>query len=428
MVTSNGLSNYGSTEVSSLLEGSSRPSSAGGIAINNRSFLCVSSDNKVLFTLALLCFVDSMFSMCLVAFVPELMVDQYPFSVALVFSLYSASVLAGNYLCRRIGQNIGRRFMVLCGICGLWCAAATSIYAFKKDREILMVLARIVQGFSSAAIQTGALGIVLDVCANLEDSHTEDAYANVITANAFGAALGPVVGGILFTLRGTQFVFLMFVIAVGCAGLATAFYVDLPESPLPTVSYKGHLGDRSMVVASAGLALVAMCMSLLWTSFPVHLLEKFDTREAVVGLVFTLLLLSHDIFLPVIYGFLELRQEDDRPVFLAGAFVMLAVFAVLLVWAKVFLAMAAMLFLFGFSAALGMSVLATDLTERSKANISIYQLKEAAFLVGTTVGPLLGGIFAPGSLTPYYTVSALCLLYVPVYYTTMQSVEAAKGI
>lgn len=185
--------------------------------------------SQVLFTLALLCFVDSMFSMCLVSFIPELMVDkvlalmpfsdfsrilfcaaklrcttwrrthrlsphiythilacssscvcvhQYPFSVALVFSLYSASVLAGSHFCRIIGcdtpsdflrmtmmmmiphtcqcllvstqgsvlgliraaclwglrQNTGRRFMVLCGICGLWFAAATSIYAFKKDR------------------------------------------------------------------------------------------------------------------------------------------------------------------------------------------------------------------------------------------------------------------------------------------------------
>merc|ERR1711988_838701 len=131
----------------------------------------------------------------------------------------------------------GRRFMVLAGICGLWFAPATSIWAFNKDREVLMVLARAVQGFSSAAIQTGALGIVLDVCADMEDSRTEDAYANLITANAFGAAVGPVVGGILFTLRGTDFVFIMFVIAIGCAGIAVAFYVDLPESPLPTVTY-----------------------------------------------------------------------------------------------------------------------------------------------------------------------------------------------
>ena len=38
-----------------------------------------------------------------------------------------------------------------------------------------------------------------------------------------------------------------------------------------------------MVVASAGLALVAMCMSLLWTSFPVHLLEKARPAPTLPG-------------------------------------------------------------------------------------------------------------------------------------------------
>jgi len=396
--------------------------------MTSRSFLCVSSDNKVLFTLALLCFVDSMFSMCIIPFVPELMVDQYPFAVAMVFSMYSASVLVGNVLCRHFGRTVGRRFMVLTGICGLWISAVISIYAFKKDREVLMVTARFVQGLSSAAIQTGALGIVLDVCADMEDAQTEDAYANVITANAFGAALGPVVGGILFTLRGTEFVFLMFVIAVGCAGIATAFYVDLPESTLPTVSYSTYLTDTSMLVASLGLGLVGCSMSLLWTTLPIFLLDKFDTREAVVGLLFTLLLLSHDIFLPVIYGFLELRQENDRPTFVACAFIMLGVFTVLAVLAKVFVAMAAMLLLFGFSAALGMSVCSTDLSERSKASISIYQLKEASILVGTAIGPILGGLFTPGSLMPFYFTAALCILYVPVYFKVMGSVEDSKSI
>merc|ERR1711988_1034965 len=317
----------------------------------------------------------------------------------------------------------GRRFMVLAGICGLWFAAATSIWAFKKDREVLMVTARFVQGLSSAAIQTGALAIVLDVCADMEDARTEDAYASVITANAFGAAVGPVVGGILFTLRGTEFVFLMFVIAIGCAGIAVAFYVDLPESPLPTVTYSIYLTDPSMVLACTGLGLVGCSMSLLWTILPVHLLDKFDTHEAVVGLLFTLLLLSHDIFPPVIYGFLELRQENDRPTFVACAFVMLGVFTVLVALAKVFVAMGAMLFLFGFSAALGMSVCATDLTERSKASISIYQLKEASILVGTAIGPILGaGLFTPGSTAPFYICAALCLAYVPAYFKVMGSV------
>merc|ERR1712054_4976 len=116
-----GYNDYGSVQpgdASSLLEGSNKPSTSGGIAMNERTMLCVASDNKVLFTLALLCFVDSMFSMCLIAFIPELMADEYPLSVALIFSLYSVSVFVGNIACRYVGQTMGRRLMVLVGICG----------------------------------------------------------------------------------------------------------------------------------------------------------------------------------------------------------------------------------------------------------------------------------------------------------------------
>ena len=51
--------------------------------------------------------------------------------------------------------------------------------------------------------------------------------------------------------------------------------------------------------------MVYMCMSLLWSTFPIHLLYAFKSKEAVVGLIFTLVLLSHDIFLPIIFSFLE---------------------------------------------------------------------------------------------------------------------------
>jgi len=38
-------------------------------------------------------------------------------------------------------------------------------------------------------------------------------------------------------------------------------------------------------------------------------LEVFNIKEAVVGLIFTLVLLSHDIFLPIIYAFLEIKSR-----------------------------------------------------------------------------------------------------------------------
>lgn len=157
----------------------------------------------------------------------------------------------------------------------------------------------------------GSLGIVLDECERADDNTTEDAFASIVTANAFGCAMGPCIGGILFTIKGGTFVFLAFVVFIGMAGILCSFYVTFPDGPLPSVSYDRLLEDPAIVVTAAGFSMVYICMSLLWSTFPIHLLYAFQSKEAVVGLIFTLVLLSHDIFLPIIFSFLEGTSDTD---------------------------------------------------------------------------------------------------------------------
>ena len=93
----------------------------------------------------------------------------------------------------------------------------------------------------------GSLGVILDECERADDNTTEDAFASVVTANAFGCAMGPCMGGILFTVKGPTFVFLAFVVLLGMAGILCSFYINFPDGPLPAVSY-----DRLSVTPSPG--------------------------------------------------------------------------------------------------------------------------------------------------------------------------------
>ena len=104
--------------------------------------------------------------------------------------------------------------MITMGLGFLFASSAMSVWSCHKVyREKtgeyaqtttlgVILLARVIQGFGTAFIQTGALGMVLQECARADDATTEDAFASIVTANAFGAAVGPCVGGILYTVKG----------------------------------------------------------------------------------------------------------------------------------------------------------------------------------------------------------------------------------
>ena len=314
---------------------------------------------QVLFTLAMLCFLDSMYSLCVVAFIPEIMVKQSPMHAALVFTLFYLGALIGQRLTRSLGTSLGREHILTVGIACLFISSAVSVMAVNGRVHLRMMLfARGLQGLGSAAIQagdvllslltrsssnphpyfllssSGALGIVLDECQRADDSTTEDAFASIVTANAFGTAMGPCIGGILFTIKGPTFVFLAFVVFIGLSGILCSFYVSFPDGPLPAVAYESLIQDPAMLVTAGGFSLVYVCMSLLWSTFPIHLLYAFQSKEAIVGLIFTLVLLSHDIFLPIIFSFLEVRSAENRNTYVACAHFMMGSFVVLAYMAK----------------------------------------------------------------------------------------------
>lgn len=87
--------------------------------------------------------------------------------------------------------------------------------------------------------------------------------------------------------------------------------------------------------------------------------------------------------------------------------------------------MCGMLFMFAFSAALGMGCSSTELSERSSQNLANFHLKDTAVMIGSSIGPLLAAFVSEQNeneksqqdlFVAYCICAALCFSYVPLYY------------
>lgn len=385
-----------------------------------------------------LCFVDNLFQTCIIAFVPlhttrlyyathDIDHEDTMYSVGFIFAAHSLCYVVGSLLCRRIGLETSRRFHLMSGLALLLTAAV--ICMVSNASISWMVISRCIQGFASALIQTAATGLIADMYAGAMDGGTdfEHAFSNVVTANMFGAALGPVVGGILYTLQGFDFTYLAFALCFGVMGIGTSLLLDAPDPPIPHVQYTQHLSDRWVCSTVAGLSVAGWAMSMLEPTLPIHLDAAFGAREAVIGLAFTELILSQQVLMPIIFKLID-GKPADRPTYTLCAYVMLATFLLLMFVAKHLWLCFVMLFFFGFAAALAVAACNAELSEalageeiRSTHNLSNYFLKEIGYRIGTCLGPLVGAAFVGNSLAPFFITALGCIAFLPLFFLAKES-------
>lgn len=354
------------------------------------------------------------------------------YSVGVVFSSHSFFYIVASIIFRKIGVEASRRIHLLGGLALLLIASCLFMIS---DADIsTMILSRALQGIASALIQTGAIGLIADMYAGTMDGGAdfEKAFANVVTANMFGAALGPVIGGIFYTLRGFEFVFLVMAMGVGVVGIATSLLLETPDTPLPPVHFTGHLSDWWVRATVAGFVIVGWSMSMLEPTLPIHLDAAFGARQAVIGLAFTELILSQQVLMPIIFKLID-DKPDDRPTYILCAYVMLATFLLLMFVAKALWICFVMLFFFGFAAALAVATCNAELSDalggeeiRSTHDLSNYFLKETGYRVGTCLGPLVGAAFTGNSLAPFFLTALGCLGFLPFFFVVKDSSPSQK--
>ncbi|ARB27572.1 MFS transporter [Pseudomonas tolaasii] len=202
-------------------------------------------------------------------------------AVQWVVLAYLLAITAVIVSAGRLGDRLGRRRLLLCGLllfavaCAL-CGAAPSLPG--------LVAARVLQGLGAASMMAMTLGLVGDT---VTQERTGRVMGLLGTMSAVGTAMGPSVGGLLLSLWGWRALFLAG-LPLGVLGAALAWRylpVDRPAERATTrPSFWQPLKDPAL---RAGLAMSALVSAVIMATFvvgPFYLSRGLELAPAWMGL------------------------------------------------------------------------------------------------------------------------------------------------
>lgn len=192
--------------------------------------------------------------------VPALSADLEPSSTQLlwIIDIYSFLLAGLLVLMGNVGDRIGRRRLLMIGAVAF--AAASVAAAFATSAEML-IAARALLGLGGATLMPSTLSLIRTV---FPDAHERrNAVAVWAAAFAGGAALGPILGGVLLEHFWWGSVFLINVPIM--ALLLVGAWVLLPESRNPT---PGPFDLLSAALSIAGMLPVVYAMKSIGTEGP----------------------------------------------------------------------------------------------------------------------------------------------------------------
>ena len=162
--------------------------------------------------LALACMLYSMDLTVLHLAVPHISADLQPTSVQLlwIIDIYGFFVAGSLITLGNLGDRIGRRRLLLIG--AITFALTSVLAAFSTSAEML-IISRALLGVSGATIAPSTLSLIRKM---FHDSNQRTAAIGVwISSFSAGAAIGPLVGGILIQYFWWGSVFLLAVPVMG---------------------------------------------------------------------------------------------------------------------------------------------------------------------------------------------------------------------
>src|SRR5438270_5364432 len=171
--------------------------------------------------------------------------------MAWLYGAYAVSVLVVTPVFGYLGDRVGGRSIVLCGVALIACA--TALFAFGANFQILF-LARLCQGAASAALWTAGLSLI---AAHYVEKRVE-MIGYAFTGSTAGSVLGPVAGGLLSNAGGYQLPFLII-------GVLLAIEIPLvmlvvprgPGSQREKLDARVLLLNRSLIAPALAVALAA---------------------------------------------------------------------------------------------------------------------------------------------------------------------------
>jgi MFS transporter, DHA1 family, solute carrier family 18 (vesicular amine transporter), member 1/2 len=213
--------------------------------------------------------------------------------LALLYGVYAASVLLVTPVFGYLGDRLGGRSTMLCGvalsICAIWLMGIASSLP-------LLLLGKFCQGAASAALWTSCLAMI---AMNYVERRVE-MLGYAFTGGTFGSVTGPIAGGLLYQAGGYHLPFLITGIAFALAGGLIALVVPAggKRRGEPT-DLRALLFNRSMMVPAVAVALAAFSLGIIEPLLPLRL-ARYGVTSMAIGVIFTVSALMYGLSAPLV--------------------------------------------------------------------------------------------------------------------------------
>ena len=213
--------------------------------------------------------------------------------LGLLYGGYAVSVLLVTPLFGYLGDRVGARIMMICGV--VLAASATALFGLASNFSLLLA-ARLCQGAASAATWTSGLALIAE-------HYTEkrvEMIGYAFTGSTAGSVLGPVIGGLMYRAGGYHLPFLasglLFAIE---AGLLLLFLPAGRSGQKENVDLRALLLNKSLLVAALAVALAAFAWGIIEPLVPVRL-NRYGVTAETIGLMFTISSITYGLSAPIV--------------------------------------------------------------------------------------------------------------------------------
>ncbi len=234
-----------------------------------------------LFVVALAFFTDMFLYYVLVPMLPAYAkrLGMNQMESGILFGSYAVSLLFGTFPLGRIVDRAGRRKPMLWGLAGL--GATTLLFAVSNSYPLL-VLARLLQGFSAAATWVTGLALLADYFPAQERGR---AMGTAFAFGNFGVLIAPPVSGLVIEHMGPRAPFFLASALALLDALARAFLLRDPEGTqsIQPWSLRQVLSNRTILSYCGLMVLGASMWGLLESTLPLDFDARLSATPSQIG-------------------------------------------------------------------------------------------------------------------------------------------------
>jgi len=221
------------------------------------------------------------------------------FLLGLLYSAYACALLLSSPFVGIVCEKLGTKRTMIIGFCSLMLS--TLLFSLGNHYAVLLV-ARILQGVSGAAVWIASLTMLADVFTH--DLATKIGIA--FSANSAGLIFGPFLGGVMFNALGYHLTFIITALFVGFDAVLRILLISdtwlreqkkmklqeqqqsrvEPNKTSKTFSLKRFLTDGKVILLLVATAVGGYSFTFFEAIYPRWLYEKMDFTTEQAGLAF----------------------------------------------------------------------------------------------------------------------------------------------